>query len=346
MQGDRIMDKSNTISYNFMLMDIDRSDITLRHLEILRAVIRFQTTVGAASQLGLSQPAVSNAVKIMETRLGFALFERINSRLYPTEEALTIYNDSEPIFTLHASLRMRVQDLRENRAGILRIMATPPLAYSIVPPALKGFLLNRSKVRVSLDVRRSDGVVESVENNIAELGFVLGLINAQGVNSEILHRGSMVCVFKPGHPLNGRSIITPKDLVGERLIALERDTSMGASVRRSFETAGVPFDYSIEVRYCNAACVLAENGLGVAIVDPFTVLFPDRFNLEVRPFEPQTDAIASVLWSRTRPLSRLATAFIKQAKFAITSASPSLKSTKILPHDIAAIGRNTLADHE
>ncbi|MBZ0123090.1 MAG: LysR family transcriptional regulator, partial [Roseovarius sp.] len=305
-------------------MSIEPSDITLRQLEILRAVIRCRTTVAAASQLGLSQPAVSNAIKIMESRLGFALFERINARLYPTEEAATLYRESEPIFSTHAMLRMRIQDLKETRAGLLRIMATPPLGYSIIPPALKRFLVNRSKVRVSFDVRRYDGVLESVENNIAELGFVLGLADASVVNSEVLHHGSMVCVFRPDHPLGAREVIAPQDLVGENLIALERTAHLGAAVRRSYEAAGVALDYVIEVRYCNTACVLAEAGLGVAIVDPFTALCPDRYDLVVRPFEPRTDAIASVIWSRTRPLSRLASAFINQARAAAAGARPAL----------------------
>jgi len=48
--------------------------MTLRQLEILRALIRHRTTVAAAQDLGLSQPAISNALKTMEAQAGFALF--------------------------------------------------------------------------------------------------------------------------------------------------------------------------------------------------------------------------------------------------------------------------------
>ena len=59
--------------------------MTLRQLEILRAVIRHRTTVAAADELALSQPAISNALKAMEAQAGFALFERVNNRLFPTQ---------------------------------------------------------------------------------------------------------------------------------------------------------------------------------------------------------------------------------------------------------------------
>ena len=47
------------------------------------------------------------------------------ARLFPTAEARALYKDSEPIFTLHAAFEARVQDIKENRAGHIRIIATP-----------------------------------------------------------------------------------------------------------------------------------------------------------------------------------------------------------------------------
>ena len=69
--------------------------MTLRQLEILRAVLRFQTTMAAARVLGMSQPAVSAALKQMESQLGFALFERVNNRLFPTEAARMLQQEAE-----------------------------------------------------------------------------------------------------------------------------------------------------------------------------------------------------------------------------------------------------------
>ena len=64
--------------------------MNLRQLEILRAVIRHRTTVAAADELALSQPAISNALKAMEAQAGSALLERVNNRLFPTSEAMAL----------------------------------------------------------------------------------------------------------------------------------------------------------------------------------------------------------------------------------------------------------------
>ncbi|HUZ63822.1 MAG TPA: LysR family transcriptional regulator [Acetobacteraceae bacterium] len=286
--------------------------MNLRQIEILRAVVRHHTTVAAAQALGLSQPAVSNAVKAMEAQLGFPLFERINNRLFPTREAQTLYEDADPIFALHGALEAKLQDLRENKAGQLRIIATPPLGHGVIPLALRRFLARRPKVRVFFDVRRFEGVVESVETNVAELGFLLGLGEHPALASKIVFSGEMVCVFRPEHPLAARAFVTPADLAPHRFIALQWGTRMGTAVRRAFEQAGQPFDFAVEVRYCNAACVLAESGVGVAIVDPLSPASGGRYRLAVRPFRPATPVTAHAAYARARPLSRLAAAFLQE----------------------------------
>ena len=298
--------------------------MNLRQIELLRAVVRCETTVRAAQELGLSQPAVSNAIKHLESQVGFALFERINNRLFPTAEARSLYQDSDPIFSLHAAFEAKVQDLKENRAGHVRIIATPPLGYGVIPSALRNFLVKRPKVRVSFDVRRFENVVESVETGIAELGFVMGLGDDRGLDAETFFAGEMVCVMRPDHPLATKAVITPQDLREAHFIALEQGTRMGTILRKAFSDAGEPFRFSVEVRYCNTACVLAESGVGVAVVDPLSPGFSGHQNLAIRSFVPSSQVTASVIRSRKRPISRAAEAFLREVRLIATETAAKL----------------------
>jgi DNA-binding transcriptional LysR family regulator len=298
--------------------------MNLRQIELLRAVVRCETTVRAAQELGLSQPAVSNAIKHLESQVGFPLFERVNNRLFPTAEARAIYLDSDPIFQMHAALEAKVQDLKENRAGHVRLIATPPLGYSVIPRALGSFLAKRPKMRVFFDVRRFEHVIDSVENGVAELGFVMGLNENRALNAEVFFSERMVCVMRPEHPLAQKNTIHPRDLVGVPFIALERGSKMGTIVRQAFAEAGEPFKFAVEVRYCNTACVLAESGVGVAVVDPLSPLFSGHYNLAIRAFEPAVQVSASVVSSRKRPLSRAAEAFLREVRVVVGEVAGKL----------------------
>lgn len=286
----------------------------LRQLEILRALVRHRTTVAAAEELALSQPAVSNALRAMETGVGFRLFERINNRLFPTAEAMAIYKESEALFALHARLASQVRDLRETRAGRLALAATPPLGYGLIPPVLARFLRERPRTRVAFDVRRYEGVVEALLSRVAELGFALGAPSHPGIRHEVLHTGEMVCVLPPDHPLAERPVVTAAELAQVPFIGLEAGTRLGEAVRASFAEAGAPFRPVAEVRYCNTACVLAAVGVGAAVVDPFSPRQGRGQDLVTRPFAPRTPVVSCVLWSEAEPLSRLARAFLEEVR--------------------------------
>ncbi|MCC7283361.1 MAG: LysR family transcriptional regulator [Acetobacteraceae bacterium] len=301
--------------------------MNLRQIELLRAVVRCQTTVRAARELGLSQPAVSNAIRHLESQVGFPLFERINNRLFPTAEARALCQDSEPIFQLHAAFSAKLQDLRESRAGHLSIIATPPLGYGVVPTALRNFLARRPKVRVSFDVRRFENVVESVETGLAELGFVMGLGKDRDLDAETFFAGDMVAVMRPGHPLAGAGTVTPVDLREHPFIALEHGTRMGTILRTAFAAAGEPFRHAVEVRYCNTACVLARSGVGVAVVDPLSAAFCGHSDLVIRPFLPAATVTASVFRTRLRPISRLAEALLHEVRLVAAETAGRLGRT-------------------
>lgn len=287
--------------------------MNLRQIEILRAIIRHNTTVAAARVLGLSQPAISNALKAMEEQTGFALFQRVNNRIYPTAEASIIAEDAEALFDLHDKLERRIKDLRESRAGQLRLVATPPLGYGIVTKSIQKTQSLRPKIRTYFDVRRYEGVVNGVESHNAELGFILAYGGKPGLQSEKLYECKMVCVMPVGHPLSHKSEITPRDLRDHHFIALERETRLGEATRAVFEQEGEEFNFSSEVRYGNTACALAEAGAGIAVVDPLTA-YSGRFKTDVRPFVPAILITAYAIWSENRSLSRLARFFLDRVK--------------------------------
>lgn len=288
--------------------------MNLRQLELLRAIMRCETTVGAARELGLSQPSVSNALKNLESQLGFPLFDRVNNRLFPTEAARVIQHESDSIFSLHQALEVKIDDLKENRAGLIRIVATPPLAHSVIPQALQAFRRRNSKVRVVLDVTSIGTIADNIEKSISELGFGLGAVDHESMISEVFFSKPLVCVFRKGLALEKKAVVTPADLRPYPLISLDRANRLGFAVREAFKSVDEEFNFAVEVRYSNTACSIAETGVGVAIVDQLSAYLGGYKDLEVRPFEPVTPISAFVMQSRNRPLSRMAAMFLKDVR--------------------------------
>ncbi|MDE1157069.1 MAG: LysR family transcriptional regulator [Neorhizobium sp.] len=297
-----------------------KPDISLRLLEIFGAMMRCETTVEAAEQLGISQPAVSNGIRQLENQLGVTLFERLHRRLQPTEEALLLFEDVRPVFSMLRSFSTRARAIRHGLSGRLRVMSTPPLGNTVAPVALARFLKERPDVSVSYDVRRLEHVIEAVQNGSADIGLAVALDRHPSVNIEILSRTHMVAVVPKDHPIAAQREIAVSDLLARGFIGLEAESRMGQLLRDAFERDGAAYDPRVEVRYCATAAVLANAGVGAAVVDPYSAAYQANDGLVQLPFQPPCEITAVLITRKGVPRSRLLHGFIAELKRAVADA--------------------------
>ena len=310
--------------------------MNLRQLEIFRAVVETGTTKGAAHQLMISQPAVSNVIQHTEDQLGFRLFHRVRGRLVATEEALSLYTESSSIFLLFASLQKKVEDLKHGRFGSLRIASTPSLGHSILPQAVHSFTAKRPGVRISIDVREREAIFHHVARSVAEIGFVLEFRDHPNLTGLPLHGGRMVCAMTRDHPLAKNEVIRISDLRGVNIVRLERGTVLGDLIDRAAADLGEPLSWSIETRYCSIARSLVEEGEHIAIIDEYSVHNSHASNIVVRPLLPEIPIEAFVVYANDRPLSKLAKLIIDDIRTVLNGRHTNgleRKTSELAPHD-------------
>ena len=298
--------------------------MNLKQIEVLRTVIDCQTTVRAGRELGMSQPAVSNALKHLESQLGFPLFERVNNRLFTTAQARQLYAESETLFESYKVFTERLEDLKNQNRETLRAYSSPPLGHSLVPMAMRRFFERMPNVHASYEIATFSEVTHSVETGLCDLGFVIGQVDEDAFHSEPLFAEPIVCVMPPDSPLAAKSVIRPCDLVDQPMISLERTTGMGRVLRRIFDREGVPMQSVAETRYCNTACILVQNGVGVAVVDALSAVSAMRGGIVIRPFEPREVLVASAIHSKKRMLGKTGQAFLREVRRSAEEVSQRL----------------------
>ena len=110
-----------------------------RQLETFRLFARTQSVTETARLMRVSQPAVSQTLKELETQFGFSLFVRSNGRTRLTLEANNVLPDVERLFAQMATLRGKAEELKDMRAGALSIASVPSFTARILPTALQAF---------------------------------------------------------------------------------------------------------------------------------------------------------------------------------------------------------------
>jgi DNA-binding transcriptional LysR family regulator len=124
----------------------------------------------------------------------------------------------------------------------------------------------------------------------------------------------MVALVPEESPLSAHTEISAREIVEAGFIGLEVSSRLGQVLRTAFERDQATYDPRIEVRYCSTAAMLAQSGLGVAVVDPFTATLHAASELVKLPFNPPCAITAILILRKGVPRSRLVHSFIEELR--------------------------------
>lgn len=104
----------------------------------------------AAKRLGVSQSALSQTVRVLETRLGLRLLTRTTRRVVPTEAGDRLLHSVGPRIEEIQRELMVLSELREKPSGVIRLTATEYAAESILWPAVSKLVEKHADIRVEI----------------------------------------------------------------------------------------------------------------------------------------------------------------------------------------------------
>ncbi|WP_304307702.1 LysR substrate-binding domain-containing protein [Pseudacidovorax intermedius] len=283
--------------------------LNLRQIEVFRAVMTTGSISGASQLLFVSQPAVSRLLSHTEARVGFALFERIKGRLYATPEAKKLFREVEHVYTGVQRVNVLAQELRDHGDGILNIVSSPSVGQMLIPQAVARFREDHPNVKLTFEYLAYGPLIEHVLHQKADLAVTLMPVDHPNLETSLLGSARMVCACPYGHPLAARATLTVADLLPWPFVAYNRTTAFGRMVGELFEAAGETMRAAVEVGSPQNACAMVQAGVGIALVDEFSVRSWQASRLVVRPVQGAHLLHANAVHPRFEPMSRVAQAF-------------------------------------
>ncbi|RVT92212.1 LysR family transcriptional regulator [Rhodovarius crocodyli] len=287
--------------------------MNIRQLEIFRAIMRSGTLTAAAETLHISQPAVSKMLRHFESQLGYALFDRIGGRLVPTAEAELLFADADHLFREFEVVRDLAVRIRERKVGLLRIGASAPPTFALLPGVIARFKARNPEVKLIVRTLPAEELSEMIAVGEVDLGLTLSTIRAPMVRTELLRASPVVVLMHPDHPLAGLPHVTPPDLKGETLISYGSHADVGPPMDQAFERAGMTRTVHIEITPSISAVPLVRAGLGVALVDGL-MPWADFPGIVARPFLPTVLMSLSLVTNGGRPPARFVREFTKHIR--------------------------------
>lgn len=291
-----------------------------RQIEAFRTVIVTGGITNAARTLNVTQPAVSRLIQDLQYALGLILFAKRGARLVPTNEALSLYREVERQFVGLERIENAARNLREGRAGSLRVAALPAFNVGFLPRILGEYLEQRPDLEISIYGSISSQVVDWVTSGFCEVGFAQLPLDFPGIDVELLPKGEQVAIMPVGHRMARKAVLAPEDFAGESFVSLEHPTQLRYRVDALFQAHGVPRVTRIETPLSMIACGLVAAGAGVSVVDPFTAAEYHGRGIEIRPLRPSVQFEIATIWGTGRARSGVALDFAERVRSAVLAA--------------------------
>ncbi len=258
-----------------------------RQVEAFRAVMMAGGITAAADAMNVTQPAVSRLIRDLEDIVQMTLFERIGARLVPTAEATQLYREVERLYLGLDQIAQAADDIRLHKNTVLRIASVTSLVRPYLHQAIIDVIGSRLDIPLVIDVENSRYIWDMVEQNRYDLGLVFGSPRMNDKNAVLLHNSNAVAAMAPGHRLASRDVITPHDLLDERILIPGRNSPLRLALDRAFSIEEHQPVSTMETSMLNC-CYFAGAGMGVGIVDQTSLRSAGAQVLAI-PFEPKIE---------------------------------------------------------
>ncbi len=280
---------------------------TLHQLKVFEAIARSGSFTRAAEELFLTQPTVSQQIKMLTKAVGQPLFEQIGKRLYLTDagqEVLTVCRDiSERL----SQLEMILADLKGLKQGNLRLSVITTAKY-FVPRLLGPFRHRYPGINISLQVTNNQRVLERLSENLDDL-YILGQPpDNMDVSLRPILENPLVVIAPHNHPLAQEQNIPLQRLAEELFIMRESGSGIRMAVERFFKENRVAINVVMEIGSNEAIKQAIVGGLGLSVLSrhvlalegtkgPLTVLDVEGFPIQrhwyvVYPANKQLSVVA------------------------------------------------------
>lgn len=237
--------------------------MTLRHLEILKAVANTENFTKAAEQLYITQSAVSHAIRELEEEAGTILFDRLNKCVRITESGRILLEESLPLLASFQALEGRLGQLE--RQAPVRIASSITIASWKLPDILKRFHKLWPELPVKVEVKSAAGALQVLTAGQAELAFIEGTPPAGPFVCTPFSSYQLSLVCSPSC-LNAGKPETLQDLCSFPLLLREK----GSAVRDTFDSFLYLHGLDPSPRWTsvNSGALLeaARAGLGIAVL--------------------------------------------------------------------------------
>ncbi|MCL6462472.1 MAG: LysR family transcriptional regulator [Flavobacterium micromati] len=210
-------------------------------LKVFYTVANRLSFTKAATELFVTQPAISKHIKELEEQYKIKLFDRNGSKILLTPAGEVLLEHTKSIFEYYRKIDFDMSALINERVGLLRVGASTTISQYIIPPLLALFHNKLKEVKVNL----LNGNTEQIESALIKQEIEIGIVEGQSKNKSIKYtefiKDELVLVCNSAHFLTKLDYVSHEDLKKMNFLIREQGSGTLEVIEHALKPFGIKF---------------------------------------------------------------------------------------------------------
>jgi LysR family carnitine catabolism transcriptional activator len=285
-------------------------DISTRVMRAMIALDELRNFSLAAERCFVTQSALSQLVRKLESDVGLQLVDRDRRHVTLTPEGLRFVATARRVMHEVGEIELDLKEHATARKGRVAIAALASLAAHWLPQIVADYRLKFPGIELGIFDVSPPEALELVRTRQADFGITAEGPGRSGVQARLLFNEGFVVVCHKDHPLATRRRLTPGDLGGHAYIRFTRSGSLAQYLNSSLRGAKL-VDSGLEVNHLPTVAGLVASNLGISVVPELTVPYFDRTHVVTIPLiAPELLRPIYLVQASGKQLSKAANEFI------------------------------------
>jgi LysR family transcriptional regulator, transcriptional activator of the cysJI operon len=240
-------------------------------LKVFCDLVESRSFSRAAVRNFITQSAVSQQVKNMETKFETQLLRRDGKSVSPTPAGRILYERSRAILDSFEHMQLEMKSIGQDMAGSVRVATIYSVGLHEMSVVIKTFLKIYPKVNLHLEYSKGSQVYEDCLRGAIDLGIVTYPEPRKGLRTISLPADKLVLICSPDHPLARRHHVDIHKINEQNYVAWEKGMASRTALDRVFQEHGIKVRVVSEFDNIETIKRSVEIGAGISIIPLLSV---------------------------------------------------------------------------
>ncbi len=236
--------------------------MTIRHLKVFICVCKHMSMTKAAEELFIAQPAVSTTISEIEKNYNIILFERINKKLFLTDEGKLLLIKAQEAVLAFEEFEELAGD--SSKMPLIKIGSSLTIGKQKLPRLLRLLKENFKNIDIQISVNQTSVIESKILNGTLDFAFIQGKPSDPNIRSRLVDCNNLIAVC--GNKYNIPETVTLEELCRYDLLLREDESVSREFLDNIFALKNITVTPVMESISNQALISAAVQNLGVTVL--------------------------------------------------------------------------------